>query len=315
MIDILTGFYNHRLDVKYTSVEADLLVYLFVVIGEEPSMAISNGRICMTLGITDKTLSNARDGLVQKGVLEVMGGKGKGSPTYILNRNLFRKYSGLNSGLNSKTGNIPVYDEKKSKTGIYTGNFPVSKFLLSNTSIVTHSNILDSYLDTLSKKAIYLKKTKNIKNIFFKKKEKNQSIESDEILEPEVISVEAEKVSPKKNGGARKISESTPRVDNPNFGDGRLEYKVLEFKENNPNLYPDNLYEDFLNYWTECNEFGRVKKEKWENCQTWETSKRLATWFKNDKFNKYKNGNSKAAAASRNDYRTNVGRGLDDLYA
>lgn len=44
--------------------------------------------------------------------------------------------------------------------------------------------------------------------------------------------------------------------------------------------YPESMLTDFFNYWTELNPSGN--KMRFEMQRTWETSKRLATWAKND---------------------------------
>ena len=68
--------------------------------------------------------------------------------------------------------------------------------------------------------------------------------------------------------------------------------RISDFKESlypytkaKGGLYDNNTVKEFFNYWSELNK--SKTKMKWELQQTFEISKRLATWVKNeDKFSK-----------------------------
>lgn len=55
-----------------------------------------------------------------------------------------------------------------------------------------------------------------------------------------------------------------------------LDLKIHNFKTANQEKYPDAMYRDFLNHWTQKNAKG---KENWECQEFFEVGKRLATWY------------------------------------
>jgi uncharacterized protein YdaU (DUF1376 family) len=55
------------------------------------------------------------------------------------------------------------------------------------------------------------------------------------------------------------------------------------------NIYPQKMLDDFIRYWSEFNRSG--KKMKFELQETWELSKRLATWASRDNIFKANNKN------------------------
>jgi hypothetical protein len=80
--------------------------------------------------------------------------------------------------------------------------------------------------------------------------------------------------------------------------------RILHFKEslypftkNKGGIYPADMVKDFFNYWSELNPSGT--KMKWEMQKTFEISKRLITWEKNE----YKfNNNGKATEPTNHVY-------------
>ena len=61
---------------------------------------------------------------------------------------------------------------------------------------------------------------------------------------------------------------------------------LLDFKNNNPDKYPDALYEDFFNYWSEANDRGTLmlfEARKRQNHGIFSLAGRLATWASHDK--------------------------------
>lgn len=64
------------------------------------------------------------------------------------------------------------------------------------------------------------------------------------------------------------------------WGDGVLELMCNEFKKQNPNKYPDAMYENFLEYWTApLQTRGKKGKEQWRDEKTFQLSARLRTSY------------------------------------
>lgn len=64
------------------------------------------------------------------------------------------------------------------------------------------------------------------------------------------------------------------------WGDGVLESMCNEFKEQNKDKYPDEMYENFLEYWTApLQTRGKTGKELWRDEKTFQLSARLRTSY------------------------------------
>ena len=103
-------------------------------------------------------------------------------------------------------------------------------------------------------------------------------------------------------GGKRKVANATKRKrtlkdvailadnDNDSDNDSVIDKKKSEFKNSlTPflEIYGRDMLNDFFAYWTEPNK--SKTKLKWELNDTWDVSRRLKTWAKNDlKFEKPK---------------------------
>lgn len=60
------------------------------------------------------------------------------------------------------------------------------------------------------------------------------------------------------------------------YGDDELYNECLKYQKNNPDKYPNDMYKDFLEYWTSIIQTGKGKgKELWREQKTWRLSARL----------------------------------------
>ena len=69
------------------------------------------------------------------------------------------------------------------------------------------------------------------------------------------------------------------------YGDGELDYLCANFYIENPTKYPDEMYKEFLTYWTAPIINGSKKdlgKELWRTHKTFQVSGRLSTWHQNN---------------------------------
>ena len=95
-IQLINLFWQTRREVRITSVEADLYFFLLQESNNrnwENPFECPNGLICVTIGVTEKTMIEARNRLQQKGLIKFDPGKRKTkSPVYtILNCNIYSK--------------------------------------------------------------------------------------------------------------------------------------------------------------------------------------------------------------------------------
>ncbi len=95
-IQLINLFWQTRREVRITSVEADLYFFLLQESNNrdwENPFECPNGLICVTIGVTEKTMIEARNRLQQKGLIKFESGKRKmKSPVYtILNCNIYSK--------------------------------------------------------------------------------------------------------------------------------------------------------------------------------------------------------------------------------
>ena len=95
-IQLINLFWQTRREVRITSVEADLYFFLLQESNNrnwENPFECPNGLICVTIGVTEKTMIEARSRLQQKGLIKFDPGKRKTkSPVYtILNCNIYSK--------------------------------------------------------------------------------------------------------------------------------------------------------------------------------------------------------------------------------
>lgn len=95
-IQLINLFWQTRREVRITSVEADLYFFLLQESNNrnwENPFECPNGLICVTIGVTEKTMIEARNRLQQKGLIKFESGKRKTkSPVYtILNCNIYSK--------------------------------------------------------------------------------------------------------------------------------------------------------------------------------------------------------------------------------
>ncbi len=65
------------------------------------------------------------------------------------------------------------------------------------------------------------------------------------------------------------------------FGEGSLQKKLAVFRRDNPGLYEDDMYREFLDYWTEaCNEEGPNEgRAMWRTKAVFRIDERLRTWL------------------------------------
>lgn len=87
-IELINHFWKERRRTRLTSTEADLYYFLMQesnIRGWENPFGCSNGLIAATIGVTEKTLIDARSRLQQKGLISfVPGQRKKKSPVYTL---------------------------------------------------------------------------------------------------------------------------------------------------------------------------------------------------------------------------------------
>jgi DNA-binding MarR family transcriptional regulator len=87
-IELINHFWKERRRTRLTSTEADLYYFLMQesnIRGWENPLECSNGLIAATIGVTEKTLIDARSRLQQKGLISfVPGQRKKKSPVYTL---------------------------------------------------------------------------------------------------------------------------------------------------------------------------------------------------------------------------------------
>jgi hypothetical protein len=78
------------------------------------------------------------------------------------------------------------------------------------------------------------------------------------------------------------INNSPNRNKKENIKEREQEFKesLYPFCKSRGGQYEDSMVESFFNYWSEYTHNG--KKMLWETKPTWQTAKRLATWFKNN---------------------------------
>lgn len=118
-IELINLFWQTRRKVRITSVEADLYFFLLQESNNrswENPLECPNGLICVTIGVTEKTMIEARNRLQQKGLIEFESGKRKSkSPVYtILNCNIYSKNDSIKVSKNrnlkyiNKTETIPL---------------------------------------------------------------------------------------------------------------------------------------------------------------------------------------------------------------
>lgn len=119
-IELINLFWQTRRTVRLSSGEADLYYYLMQecnVRNWENPFACSNGIICATIGITEKTLIDARNRLQQKGLITFSAGQRRRmSPVYTL---LYHKKESI-------TGSIQG-SKRESKTESITPNLLINK--------------------------------------------------------------------------------------------------------------------------------------------------------------------------------------------
>jgi len=66
------------------------------------------------------------------------------------------------------------------------------------------------------------------------------------------------------------------------FGDGVLQKQARQFLKDHPDLYPAEMYLEFLRHWTEIVQNSEnpadIGKELWRTWRTWNIEKKLANW-------------------------------------
>lgn len=312
---IVSGFYDIRNRVKMSNIEADLYLFLVnesILRGEEGVyMELSNAQVCGVLGISEKTLIDARKRLEEKNFIWVVpGDKKKSSPIYtILYLLLYCNYSSITSSITSsiKVSKKPIdycsfyWNFSSIKVSLYSIYIYNTK--LSNTK---HSNLYTMRIVTKPS----IKKAKN--NIFSQKENQEISDPEIEVIIPEVVAEPQKKKRGAAAGGVEPEDRDqvvTGRVENSAYGDGELHYECIEYDKANPSMYPKVMYEKFLLYWTEREKKGQ-RRELWRMQKTWETSKRLAKWNQNNYGNS--NYNNRQTGSS---YTESTASGLDDYFA
>ena len=114
-IELINLFWQTRRRVRLSSVEADLYFFLLQECNTqnwENPFECPNGLICVSIGMSEPTLIDARNRLQQKGFIEFVKGKRRAqSPVYtLLNLNNFSKNF---SKTHSKTADTPLIGEKQ----------------------------------------------------------------------------------------------------------------------------------------------------------------------------------------------------------
>lgn len=126
-IELINLFWQTRRRVRLSSVEADLYFFLLQECNTqnwENPFECPNGLICVSIGMSEPTLIDARNRLQQKGFIEFVKGKRRAqSPVYtLLNLNNFSKnfsktfsktFSKNFSKTHSKTADTPLIGEKQ----------------------------------------------------------------------------------------------------------------------------------------------------------------------------------------------------------
>ena len=163
-------------------------------------------------------------------------------------------------------------------------NYCVKVGLLNNTENTFFSNGLKKRLQPV------LDKRNNAKDKFLQIKQKEIEVKE----QKSIVSVTETTQSKVKES---KVKES--KVYKSNIEDRKLKFShtLSPFLE----IYDKNLISDFYKYWTEPNVSN--SKFKKELQQTWDISRRLETWAKNDKnFNKKENGKQFASSTTKTAY-------------
>lgn len=87
--------------------------------------------------------------------------------------------------------------------------------------------------------------------------------------------------------------ENSNFIQYSKYGDGRLHFLALEWQKNNEGKYPDEFYDNFLDYWTAPIQGGAKKgKELWTDQKTFSIGGRLNTSWTIFKKNYENNGNT-----------------------
>lgn len=157
-IQLINLFWQTRREVRITSVEADLYFFLLQESNNrdwENPFECPNGLICVTIGVTEKTMIEARNRLQQKGLIKFESGKRKTkSPVYTI----------LNCNIYSKNDSKKV---SKNRNNIYI-NKTETKTKESNTDVLQKKEEFDySFLDSRFKEVFFdwleYKKSRNQK--------------------------------------------------------------------------------------------------------------------------------------------------------
>lgn len=164
------------------------------------------------------------------------------------------------------------------------GKFEGSLKYLSKSTGASKSTILKT-LSSLIDKELIIKENIVVNNITFCKYSQN---------EPVVLKLYQGGTEITLGGGTKTTPNNitTNNIDNNKIllieREEKFKKLVLSFKD----VYSKEILESFYNYWTEKNQKGT--KMKFEMQLTFEVSKRLITWFKNnEKFNKEKSSAKK----------------------
>lgn len=164
-----------------------------------------------------------------------------------------------------------IYGYSKDSQGKFDGSI---NYLCKSTG-ASKNTVLKSLSDLLDL-GLILKETINITNITFCKYFQNEQVVQKLIWGGAEIGM----------GGGAEIAPNNTNINNTNIKIRETQFKtsILEFKNN----YSNELLKSFFDYWTEPN--ITKTKMKFELERTFEISRRLVTWDKNDK--KFNNGKS-----------------------
>lgn len=155
-IQLINLFWQTRREVRITSVEADLYFFLLQESNNrnwENPFECPNGLICVTIGVTEKTMIEARNRLQQKGLIKFESGKRKTkSPVYtILNCNIYskkvsKKVSKNDSKKVSKKRNNIYINKTETKTKeSNTDVLPKKEDSVSSSAHINYQKIKDDY--------------------------------------------------------------------------------------------------------------------------------------------------------------------------
>lgn len=155
-IQLINLFWQTRREVRITSVEADLYFFLLQESNNrnwENPFECPNGLICVTIGVTEKTMIEARNRLQQKGLIKFESGKRKTkSPVYtILNCNIYSKKVSIKVSKNDskkvskKRNNIYINKTETKTKESNTDVLPKKEDSVSSSAHINYQKIKDDY--------------------------------------------------------------------------------------------------------------------------------------------------------------------------